>query len=132
MPGRNCAVPPAFETRATAGSQAGTGLLPARNWMSAPELTRDSRTEATVTGRPMSSSSPVPRFSAPNRAVAYHWLIQGRARSPPMASAAPCWSSPSPRPAGPNAATLAAVSVCTATGLAVEGLAVGDDWDALA
>ena len=103
-------VPPAFAAVATRGSQAGTGLLPARNWMSAPELTRDSWTDATVTGWPMSSRSPVPCFSAPNRAVAYHWLIQGRARSPPMACAARCGSSPSAVPAGPKAATLAGAS----------------------
>src|SRR5215831_15417027 len=80
----------------------------------------------------MSSSSPVPCFSAPNCAVAYHWLIQGWAGSPPVASAAPCGSSPSARPAGPNAATLAGASACTGTGLAVEGLAAGDDGDAVA
>ena len=79
----------------------------------------------------MSSSSPVPCFSAPNRAVAYHWLIQGRARSPPMASAARCGSSPSPRPAGPKAVTLAGASACTATGVA-EGAEEVGAWDTLA
>src|SRR5690349_11363917 len=80
----------------------------------------------------MSSSSPVPCFSAPNCAVAYHWLIQGWAGLPPIARAARCESSPSPRPAGPNAATLAGASACTAAGVAVEGLAASDDWVALA
>src|SRR6266702_3845812 len=76
--------------------------------MMAPErLPTDSRTEATVTVRPMSRSRPVPCFSAPNRGVAYHWLYQGRAAFPATASAAFCGLSPSPRPAGPNAATLA-------------------------
>src|SRR5690242_8511820 len=76
----------------------------------------------------MSSSRPVPFLSAPKCAVAYHWLVQGRAESPPAASAAPCGSSPSARPAGPNAATLAGASACTVAGLAVDGLTAGDDW----
>src|SRR5258708_8628507 len=84
--------------------------------MLAPErLPRDTRTEETVTVRPMSRSRPVPFFSAPNRGVAYHWLYQGRAAFPATANAAFCGLSPSARPTGPNAATLARPSACTPT-----------------
>src|SRR5215470_13513960 len=79
----------------------------------------------------MSSSSPVPRFSAPNRAVAYHWLVQGWAGWPPIANAARCGLSPSAVPAGPNAATRAGGSTCTGTGVAEGGGEVAA-WAALA
>ena len=98
-------------------------MLPARSWMSAPErLTRDSRTEATVTGAAhVEQQARFRVFSAPNCAVAYHWLYPGPwPRFPAIASAAFCGLSPSARPAGPNAATLAGASACTATGLAEE------------
>ena len=48
-----------------------------------------------------------------------------------MASAARCGLSPSARPAGPNAATLAGASTCTVTGVA-EGGGEVEAWDALA
>src|SRR5205807_2721596 len=100
--------------------------------MLAPErLPRDRRTEETVTVRPMSRSRPVPLFSAPNLGVAYHWLYQGRPACPAIANAAFCGLSPSARPAGPNAATLAGARACTATGVTEGGGEMGA-WDALA
>ena len=80
-----------------------------------------------MTVRPMSRSRPVPFFSAPNCAVAYHWLFQGLAAFPATANAAFCGLSPSAVPAGPNAATLAGASACTATGAEEVGA-----WDTLA
>src|SRR5260221_7983541 len=79
-----------------------------------------------VTGRPLSSSRPVPDCRLPNRAVAYQLVCQGVARWPASASGAFCGLSPCAVPPGPNAAALAGVSAVTggAEGVA-EGVALG-------
>src|SRR5689334_6539808 len=146
MPRRNCTAPPALLALATLGSQLGTGLAPARSWRLAPAgATSQTRTEETVTVRPMSTSRPVPVLRLEKNGVAYHWLYQGAARLPATARAAICGLSPLAVPDGPNAVTRVTVSACAGTGAAVgdaeadeeaeaEGdeLAMADDRTALA
>src|SRR5579875_1631845 len=113
-------VPPAPDDLATVVRSDGLG--PARSSRSAPGLPpSDSRTEVTVTGRPMSTSRPVPSYRFPNSGVVYQSVRHGVAGLPLSASAACCGSSPPP---GPNAATLAGVSA--AVGVAAgEGVRAG-------
>src|SRR5579872_5949344 len=105
---------PAAVEVATVRRSARTGRRPARSCRTAPGWPpRDSRTEETVTVRPMSSSKPVPACRWPKSGVTYQSLNQGVAAWPEIANEARCGSSPSAVPAGPNADTRAGVRAST-------------------
>src|SRR5579872_2195929 len=117
---------PAAVEVATVRRSARTGRRPTRSCRTAPGWPpRDSRTEETVTVRPMSSSKPVPACRWPKSGVTYQSLNQGVAAWPEIANEARCGSSPSAVPAGPNADTRAGVRASTTAAGLAEGVAVG-------
>src|ERR1700722_12775563 len=92
---------------ATGDRPASDGVLPTRSWKPAPGTPpRVPPAPVIVTGRPMSSSRPVPSWTFANRGVPYQLVVQAVAGLPSIARDASCGLPPSAVPSGPNATTL--------------------------
>src|ERR1700722_7117655 len=113
--------PLALVAIATRDRSASGGVLPARGWKPAPG-TRPRVTPAPVivTGRPMSSSRPVPPWTFANCGVPYQLVVQAVAGLASIARDASCGLSPSAVPSGPNAPTLTGASAGPGPGAGAE------------
>ena len=88
-------LPPTSLAVAWTRSSASTGSAPVYNFRSAPvALFIMIRTLVILTGRPMSTSNPVPVFRFPKAADAYHWVRQAVAALASIAAAAVLGLSP--------------------------------------
>src|ERR1700722_20449652 len=106
--------PLALVAIATRDRSASDGVLPTRSWKPAPGTPpRVTPSPVIVTGRPMSSSRPVPPWTFANCGVPYQFVVQAVAGLASIARDASCGLSPSAVPSGPNATTLTGASTVT-------------------